>query len=212
MKKFVSALLVLTMVFSFFGCAKNNGTQPSDEQQNVTEEQTQGATVTTQAETVVKEKAVRVPATEIYFSCPTDWNVAETIRTQVVSKSEEALVGVFSSASTPVEGDLIQMVSAYSAMFLRDVSSYSKGYLRTSEIEVVESKKDRLGNYDCAVFNGKVNNDGEWDCHVYGYALTVDGVNLMILGLVSAKAQDADMISEIDALTDQIAKSIRTEK
>ena len=217
MKRIFSLFLVLTMAFSLCACSVNklDGTQPSTETQDGTESQIQNNTTaptSTVTEPADNENVIQIPTKEIYFSCPSGWEVEEETKTLILMESEDALIGIFYDWQNTATGELIEMVSNYSAKFLRDISSYSKGYLRTSSIEVLSSGNGKIGEFECATFTGKANNDGEWDCHMYGYTAVIDGVNVMVIGLVSAKAQDASMIAEIDALTDQVANSVRTHK
>ena len=73
-------------------------------------------------------------------------------------------------------------------------------------------KKVTVAGRDSIKFIGTVNNDDEWDCHVYGYTFIINNKAYALIGLVSAKEQDPEMIKEIDERIDKMAATIRTTK
>ena len=155
---------------------------------------------------------LQIPATEIYFTYPKGWYKSGGSTSVMMQENEDCMVAVCYSWDQSFEGKLADMVSYFSLGFLLDAAPESRGILGAQPIEVTSTKATKVAGYDSVQFTGKVNNNGEWDCHVYGYTYVVDGTNLMVIGLVSTQAQDAQMIKDIDALTDQIAASVRTEK
>lgn len=218
MKRIISLILALTIAFGLVGCntAPNDDTTENTKDVNASEavSTTEQSTPDTSESTDDKqnENILQVPTKDIYFTYPQDWMLSEGIETSMVMESDECLVGVCYNWHDTFDGDLVKLISSFSPGFLNDAYSYCKGNVSASEIKVENSEDAKVGNYDGIKFSGTVSNKGEWDCHVYGYTVNVDGVSLMIIGLVSTKAQDAQMIEEIDKITDQIAASIRTEK
>lgn len=215
MKKMITMLLVLALALSVCGCAGDvnenttDGTKETNSTQQTENTQTQPSTEETAQKT--EEKVCQLAGKGIYFSYPSDYVLDSGTYSKIVRKSDECLVAVYYNWQTSFDNPA-DMIPAYSETFMRDVSGKSKGYLRTSKIETTSVQNGSVAGCDCVVFNGKASNDGEWDCHLYGYALTIGEVNIMVIGLVSTKAQDAQMIADTDALTDRIAATLRTHK
>ena len=218
MKRIICFMLVLTIGFGLGGCTtgSSNETTGNTEKVNPSESvnNTKQTTPSTN-ESNDNEKdgnVLQVPTKDIYFTYPADWMISEGIETSMVMASDECLVGVCYNWHNSFGGDLVKLIASFSPGFLNDAYSYCKGNISASEIKVQNTQNAKVGSFDGVKFNGTVNNKGEWDCHVYGYTVHVNGVSLMIIGLVSTKAQDVQMINDIDDITDQIAASIRTEK
>lgn len=216
-KIFLSLLCGLMTLTLVTGCGNNDVDTNSGNEGNVNDnsqntDNNQQNNNTTNNNTESWGKVLQVPTKQIYFSYPEDYMVEEETKTLIIRKNEEVLVGIFYDWQTAFDGNLEGIIKNNSSRFLRDISSYSKGYLRTSTIEIKETSNTSLAGYDSLKFTGKANNQGEWDCHVYGYTLVVNDVKIMIIGLVSPKAQEAEMISQVNELTDKIAASVRTEK
>ena len=118
------------------------------------------------------------------------------------------MVSIAHNKLSKFEGELEDIIDFLSSNFSADASSYSEGSISGHKIETTSTERGKVADFDCVRFTGKITNDGGWDCHVYGYAMIVEDRVLMITGLVSVEAQDAGMIAEINALTDQIAESV----
>jgi hypothetical protein len=217
MKKVLCLLLAALLVCSMVACGKtpatNETTAPIVDVPDETEEQPQEtteATVPQQTEPQTTSNVVQIPGKEIYFTYPEGWIVEEEIYTLALMEDDSALVGICYDYYTPFDGNLEGLIDYYAQPFLRDISSYSKGYLRDSNIEVLTTESSTIAGYDCVKFTAKARNNDEWDCHLYGYTFVIGDTTLMVTGLVSAQSQDDGMIKAIDKLTDEIAGSVKT--
>ena len=216
MKKVICFLLALVMVLSLTACGK----QPASKQPEETKAQTpvQGnedqATEATEAQTPTEaekeNQEIRVPGEKIYFYAPSGWEIEKENLSTVVKQGKDCLVSICYNWPMSYEFDLEAMISSLGYNFTADADSEGRGNVVNSTIEVTSSDKSTVAGYDCVVFTGVVHNDGGWDCHVYGYTFVVNNVELMVVGIVSAQEQDAQMIKDINALTDQIAASVTT--
>jgi hypothetical protein len=215
MKKFITLLFTLLMILCLVAC----GTSDMEESQPDSES-TQ--TVETTEPIQVEEShgpdndgsdstLISVPGEQIYFSAPGGWVVKDENLSRIVANNEDCLVSICYGWPTS-DVDLIETITRLGKYFTTDASINSHGFIRNSNIEVTSTEKSAVAGYDCIVFNGVVDNGGNWDCHVYGYTFVVNNVELMVVGLVSTQEQDAQMISDINKLTDQIAASVRTEQ
>lgn len=215
MKKIVCLLLVLLLVFSMAACSKEPAQETSSPVQDVPEDtqtepqDTTEPPVSEQEDTQPASNVLQIPGKEIYFSYPEGWTVEEEIYTLMAMENNDALIGICYDYFTPFDGNLEGLIDFYGQPFLRDVSSYSKGYLRDSNIEVLTTESGTVAGYDCVKFTAKAINNGEWDCHLYGYTFVIGDTTLMVTGLVSAAEQDAGMIQVIDKLTDEVAGSVK---
>lgn len=211
-KQVVAGLLTLALALSVCGCAgdvnKNttDGTKETNSTQQTENTQTQPSMEATSA--VNNQKTVKIPGYQVYFSYSSEYVLDSGTYSKILRKSDECLVAVYYNWKGSFD-DPADMIPAYSETFMRDVSGKSKGNLLNSKIETTSVQNGSVAGYDCVVFDGKTYNRGEWECHLYGYALTIGEVNIMVIGLVSTKAQDAQMIADTDALTDQIAATLR---
>lgn len=215
MKKVISILLALVLVLSLTACGKQTADkQPEDTQkpdsvqkeENKEKEETKEQIPT---EPAVAKTEIQVPGEQIFFYAPADWEVKDENLSRIVAKNEDCLVSVcYGWPSSEV--DLVETITRLGKYFTKDASINSHGLIRNSNIEVTSSKSSTIAGYDCVVFTGVVNNDNKWNCHVYGYTFVVNNVELMVVGLVSTTEQDAQMIADINALTDQIAASVTT--
>ena len=215
MKKVICLLLALVMVLSLAACGKQPADQQPEETSKTPEKETT-QTATTEATSAPEETeaagiVLQVPSKEIYFNCPDGWSYSKETYSTVLMETNASLVAVCYNWVIPYEGDLEGIVAFFSDGVMRDVSPYSQGYLGAASITTTSAEKTKLGNQECVRFIGTVPNT-EWNCHVYGYVFVVNDIPMMVMGLVSTQAQDAQMISDINALTDQIAATVRTTK
>lgn len=216
MKKLLSALMAVILVLSLAACAPGKPTETTkDNTQTPSEgtaaptEQTAEPTEATQAQPA--EQTLQVPSKEIYFNCPEGWGDAEATYCTVLLETDECLVAVCYNWAIPYEGELEGLVEYFGPGVMRDVASYSKGYLGAATITAQTTEKTTVAGFDSVKFTGTAPNT-EWNCHVYGYTMIVSGIPMMVMGMVSTPEQDAAMIAEINALTDQVAASLRTQK
>lgn len=216
MKKVICILLALVMVLSLAACGK----QPADKQPEDTKEpasvqgndnkETEATQEQIPTEIEDENTEIRVPGEKIYFYAPSGWEVEKQNLSTVVKQGKDCLVSICYDWPMSYEFDLEEMISRLGYNFTADADSEGQGYIVNSTIEVTSTEKTTVAGYDCVVFTGVVSNDGNWNCHVYGYTFVVNNVELMVVGIVSAQAQDAQMIADINALTDQIAASVTT--
>ena len=215
MKKALCLILAVLFLMSLAACSSDpvSNTNPSENNQteNRTDptDQTNGTTESTSGQNTAN--TLQVPSKEIYFDCPEGWTFSKETYSTVLMETDESLIAVCYNWAVPYEGDLAGIVDFFSAGVMRDVASYSKGYLGASSITTANKSETTIAGMNAVKFTGSAPNT-EWNCHVYGYTMIVDGIPMMVMGLVSTQAQDASMIAEIEALTDQVANSVRTEK
>lgn len=216
MKKLICLLLALLMIFSLAACG-GNGTQgdtkpPKDDDKPTqsTPSNTEDNKPTQPVQTKPNEVSLKI-AGNIYVSYPSDWRTEDVYRGVVLYQSDAALVNVTHNKVSAFEGELEDIVTQLSDAFVEGSYGYSQGSIYGNAIEPTSIERGTVAGYDCIKFVGSIKT-GDWNCHVYGYGLIVEDRVIMITGLVSAKAQDADMIAEIDALTDRIAASIEVKK
>lgn len=215
MKKYLCLILAAVLIFSLTACKSDpvSNTEPSNDNQTQgstpPDDQTNDTTEATSGQNNLN--TLQVPSKEIYFNCPDGWTFSKETYSTVLMETDESLIAVCYNWAVPYEGDLGGIVDFFSAGVMRDVAPYSKGYLGAAAITTTDSENTKIAGLDAVKFTGTAPNT-EWNCHVYGYTMIVDGVPMMVMGLVSTQAQDATMISEIDSLTNQVAASIRTEK
>lgn len=217
MKRLICLLLAVAMLLSMAACGGQ--TSGGDTEPEETKKQSQGDSKETKPEDTEETKpsqpdtvTIQVPGKEVYFSCANGWVVDRRSQSTLVYQNEESLVSISYDWVNEFNGELEDLVTFLNFAFTFDAYSYAKGNIYGAQISTTDTERCTIGGYEAVRFTGTISNKGEWDCHVYGYTCTVDGVNLMICALVSTQAQDADMIAEIDALTDQIAASVRTEE
>lgn len=215
MKQLTCLALVLVLMLSLVACGSETQNTETNPQNSVvsttTPKETQTTTVSPDAEDKT-EQLIKVPGKQIYFSTDVDWGVDNDDLAIMLYENRDCMVGICYNWISEFDGNYEGLIESLSADFVSEASSKCHGYIRTSQLEVLSNEMCNVAGYDCMKFTGKINNDGNWDCHVYGYAYEVDGVQLMVIGIVSTPEQDAAMIADIDALTDQIAASVRTEK
>ena len=213
MKKIVCLVLAVLMLVSLAACNRpavgtENTKNPQKETQAPKPTETEPeATEAKPTEDQKKGTDLKIYG-DIYVVYPEPWRTEENSRTNIFYQDETCLVGITSKKGSSFEGELEDIIPYLSEAFANDVSSYSKGLLAGQEIETASVERGTVAGFDCVKFTGKINNNDNWDCHVYGYAMIVEDRVLMITGLVSTEAQDAGMIAEINALTDQIAESV----
>lgn len=126
--------------------------------------------------------------------------------------NNDCLTGLCFQVNEEYTGTLEGVIDVYKKDFISDATTSSSGDLYGSEIEVISTEKVTVAGRDSIKFIGTVNNDDEWDCHVYGYTFIINNKAYALIGLVSAKEQDPEMIKEIDERIDKMAATIRTTK
>lgn len=215
MRKFLSVLLVIMLVVSLAACANNNTPDDTNKPTSTNSEEqasTNNETPTSSSnETKENVKTAQIPGREIYVDYSTSMRKKDQGNTVLMYKSNDCLVGL-SYQKTGFTGTLNDVVDLFKNSFINDAANSSRGDLYGSEISISSSQKTTMANRESIKFTGTVRNEDSWDCHVYGYAFIIDNIPCAVIGLVSAQAQDASMISEIDAHVEEIASTIRTTK
>lgn len=217
MKKIISLTLALLLVLCVAACdagSNQEGTNPTVG--NITEKPTESKPTegknTEPTNTSDEGEVWKVPGSEIYASYPSEWLTVDRGRVLMVLKDKKASVNLTYSKDEIIEGDIENMIAPMTTSTVNNIYPYCEGSIEVSVVDVETSTKCKVAGFDGLKFLGTISSKGEYDCHVYGYVCNVDGVCVMVCGMVTAKDQDPSLIAEIDALTDQIAASIRTEK
>lgn len=214
MKKVIGFLLALALMVGMTACSS----QPTDNSDTNTPTAPSASDATTVVEqdntgtTTVAQSAgttLQVPSKEVYFTRPEGWMSNKATYSTVLYETNESLVAVCYNFAVPYDGDLSGIVEFFGSGVMRDISAYSKGNMGVSSVTILSEDKVSVAGFDAVKFTGTAPNK-DWNCHVYGYTLMVDGMPMMVMGLVSTQAQDPAMISAIDAMTDQVAASLRT--
>ncbi len=161
-------------------------------------------------------KIVSAPGQKIYVDCPTSLRTKNRPRTLIMYNSRSSLIGLTFLKANEFEGNIENVVSSINDSFFKDISGYSDGELDGSKIKVINQEYIKVGNYNCIKFVGTAKNkdfDGnEWDSYVYGYSFIINDIPVAVIGIVSDKSQETNMINEIKQNVDAIASTIRTEK
>lgn len=216
MRKFLSVLLVIMLVVSLVACANNNTPDDTNEPSSTNSEEqasTNNETPTSSSsETKENVKTAQIPGREIYVDYSSSMRKKDQAYTVLMYENNDALVGLSFKNDGGFNGSLDDVVNLFKSDFINDAATSSSGDLYGSEISITSSQKTTMANRESIKFSGTVRNKDTWDCHVYGYAFIIDNIPCAVIGLVSAQAQDASMISEIDAHVEEIASTIRTTK
>lgn len=215
MRKLTCLALVLMLTLSLAACGNESNNTETNPQSSAVSTTTPKETQTTampQGTEGKSEQLIKVPGKQIYFSTDVDWKVDNDDLAIMLYENRDCMVGICYNWISEFDGNYEGLIESLSANFVSEASSKCHGYLRTSQVVVLTNEMCNIAGYDCMKFTGKIDNDGNWDCHVYGYAYVVNDVQLMVIGIVSTEDQDAAMIADINALTDQIAASVRTEQ
>lgn len=214
MKKWICILMALVLMVGTTACG-SEATEPAETPKN---DATTSGNVTTTVEQGINDttnvvqsagETLQVPAKEVYFTCPEGWSYRKKTYSYVLFETEESLVAVSYNWVDSYNGDVAGIVDFLAANVMGDVAAYTKGNMWTSSISTTSKENTTIAGFDAVKFTGTAPNN-DWNCHVYGYTMMVSGIPMMVMGLVSTPEQDPAMISEVDALTDQVAASIRT--
>ena len=218
MKRWISAILAAMLLLSLTACGSsaNAGTEttPNTAQQEEPQveatpvEQTESSKPAEQTEDM---KLLSIPMKHIYLSYERKLREYTQGATQLVYDTNDALVGLIYDNEEVYTGDLWGIADFFSEKFPQRAASSSRGNLN-SPINILTSEACTVNGFDSVRFTGTCSNDGEWDCHVYGYSFIINDTAFAIIGLVSAREQDPELIATIDARVDAMAATVRTEK
>lgn len=219
MKKVLCMILAALLVLSMAACNMIPAKDPKPTDENPIsvdptnkQETPKDTTPVTTAPQEPDGLTWETPVGDIAVNYPDGWIAVEAGTALLVLQTKECMVAVVYNSADDVGGNLEKVVDVSSRFFLNEAASYCEGRVRDEIVKVTSTEPCTMAGFDSLRFNGTVNSAGEYDCHAYGYTFVINDVNLMVIGLVTAKAQDQQMIADIDALTDQIAASVRTVK
>ena len=221
MKRITSLILVALMLLSLTACGgENSASAPGDDpfiqcfpdekylEETTPADQTDG---TGSAEQENDTWDLNIPLKHIYISYEKRLREACWGATEVVYDTKDALVGLIYDNEGVYTGDLWGVADFFSEKFPERAAYSSRGNLNSS-ISILTSEACTVNGFDSVRFTGTCSNDGEWDCHVYGYSFIINDTAFAIIGLVSAREQDPEMIATIDARVDAMAATVRTEE
>lgn len=218
MKRWISAILAAMLLLSLTACGGANSAAAPEEQSDsmpVQPANVQGTETPDDShspEAAKDTEVYSITREKIYV------NYDASLRTKshgsyiLAYDTNDALTGVIYDGDHEYTGDLAGVPGFFSAKFLRDAETSSRGNLEDSQIEVLESESCTVNGFDSIRFTGRCLNNNEWYCHVYGYSFIINDTAVAIIGLVSAQEQDPEMIATIDARVDTMAATIRTER
>ena len=219
MKRITSLILVALMLLSLTACggSTNTGTETTPDaapEPSQAVEDIQQADTTQESDSTEKSgytELLRIPMRSIYVSYEKGLREKEQGATTLVYDTNDALVGLIYDNEEVYTGDLWGIADFFSEKFPQKAASSSRGNLN-SPINILTSEACTVNGFDSVRFTGTCSNDGEWDCHVYGYSFIINDTAFAIIGLVSAREQDPELIATIDARVDAMAATVRTEK
>ena len=218
MKRITSLILATFMLLSLTACGGSANTEsetnPDAAQQEKHLEETTPADQTDDmgsAEQADDMFELNIPLKHIYISYEKRLKEKSQGATELVYDTNDALVGLIYDNKEVYTGDLWGVADFFSEEFPENAATSSRRSL-TPPIKVLTSEACTVNGFDSVRFTGTCSNDGEWDCHVYGYSFIINDTAFAIIGLVSAREQDPEMIATIDARVDAMAATVRTEK
>lgn len=215
MKKIVMVLLVAFTTVFLVACTTKNQKKSDnkEESSNITVENPsdkEESEIPEDIDPVDEVKTAKVPGKEIYVDYDISMRKKEEAYTTLMYQNNDSLVGLAFKKDVIHTGTLEDVIALFKTDFINDASTSSAGNLYGSEIVVKATEKTTISGFESVKFTGTALNKDEWECHVYGYTFVIEGTPCAIIGIVSAQAQDATMIAEIDAQVDKIASTIRT--
>ena len=219
MKRITSLILVALMLLSLTACggSSNVGTETNTDLAQQEEPQVEATPVEQTESTSPSEQAedmelLSIPMKHIYLSYERNLREYTQGATQLVYDTNDALVGLIYDNEEVYTGDLWGIADFFSEKFPNRAATSSQGHLSGSRIDILTSEACTVNGFDSVRFTGTCSNDGEWDCHVYGYSFIINDTAFAIIGLVSAREQDPELIATIGARVDAMAATVRTEK
>ena len=218
MKRITSLILVAFMLLFLTACGGSTNTEA--ETNSGVPEQTQ-TIKDIQPESTVQEndptemvdysEVLDIPLRGIYVSYEYGLRESKEGSTTLVYDTNDALVGLTYDIDSLYTGGVDGVAQFFADDFPKRAAYSSRGNLNSS-ISILTSEACTVNGFDSVRFTGTCSNDGEWDCHVYGYSFIINDTAFAIIGLVSAREQDPEMIATIDARVDSMAATVRTEE
>ena len=220
MKRITSIILVTFMLLSLTACGGSSNTETETTPDAAPEpsqavEDIQQADTTQESDSTEKSgytETLHIPLRDIYVSYEQGLREKGQGATTLVYNTNDALVGLTYDFDKVYTGDVDGVAQFFAEDFPNRASTSSQGWLFGSRIDILTSEACTVNGFDSVRFTGTCSNDGEWDCHVYGYSFIINDTAFAIIGLVSAREQDPEMIATIDARVDAMAATVRTEE
>ena len=219
MKKCFALFLAVALLLSLTACGStsNTGTETTlnvaqQKETQVEDTPVEQAESTSPAKQTEYTGLLRIPRRSIYVSYEKGLREKEQGATTLVYNTNDALVGLTYDFDKVYTGDVDGVAQFFAEDFPNRASTSSQGWLFGSRIDILTSEACTVNGFDSVRFTGTCSNDGEWDCHVYGYSFIINDTAFAIIGLVSAREQDPEMIATIDARVDAMAATVRTEE
>lgn len=223
MKKSISLLLVLAMLFSLAACAASN--RPEGAGADVpTTQQTNGTDPTNQTDPTQGseehgdkyEDYAKISGKSIYV------NYKNGRRDNVKSSSvvfHGTAVDLVAFAYDDGEGfsgtpaDALALIN--DGRILDDIYMYTfadfHDYDTAHIIDIQTTENMEINGYDMQKFTGVVVDDNGLACYVYGYAFVIEGTPCVLAGFVLSEGQEQSLIDAINVEVDTMVKTIRTE-
>ena len=219
MKRITAIILVALMLLSLTACGGSSNTETETTPDAAPEpsqavEDIQQADTTQESDSTEKSgytETLHIPLRDIYVSYEQGLREYKAAATTLVYDTNDALVGLTYDFDRVYTGGVDGVAQFFADEFPEKAASSSVGNINSS-INILTSEACTVNGFDSVRFTGTCSNDGEWDCHVYGYSFIINGTAFAIIGLVSHRAQDPELIATIDARVDAMAATVRTEK
>lgn len=221
MKRLICVLLSVMMLATLFagcGAAEEPNSEPGKETitdtpspkpEGDSQKQPESTGDKESSDTKEEKQILEVPFKTVTAECGADRVVREEGFATVVYESKDAMVAFCMDVINTYDIELEEVLSVYEKRVPAVVSTMCQGDINGQTIEMLNSEKVKMAGFDSIRFTGKVANTAGWDCHVYGYLFLIDNDPYAVMGIVSQKDQNADLIAANEAEVDEIAATIK---
>ncbi len=215
MKKLMCMMVSLMLALSVLtGCVGSGNGNPQDKTGPSKTEATENGEATGSAQESTEGskqdmQSIMTKFSDVWVKCPAEWGTKKEGIVTLMGPGNNSLVTFCVNTLEPYQGGLDGVFDFYKDKIPPRAAVACQGELNNASIEMISSEKVTVNGYESIRFVGTAPNASGWDCHVYGYTFLIDNIPYAIVGIVSQKEQEADLIASNKEDVDLVASTIK---
>ena len=213
MKKFLSIVVLVFLCVSLVACGQKQDNKQDTGVSSDTTQQSSTNEPTNEPDTNEEDEytnVATVPLKGIFVNGYKGMRLKKVTYANMFYVDNESMTALAYDRTNPFNGTIEDVVGFLNDAFLKDINNNCEVTVEGCKIAIENSENVTINGFESIKFTGNIPSDGV-ELHVYGYSFVINDIPCMVVGLVSDRDQNPELISSVNNHVDNMVKTIRTE-